>query len=261
MSVPRRTPNSHAPAGPVPDFLRHRYETSTHRVICLRSVPKTSGIGAVEALTPSTAGRAGLAQRALPRRAGRPLGPHRPRHLPTRRRVDRRLGSDRGRHAPPRRYDLPGLRTHAPRPDRRDPRRAGHRHPPLVEDTGQHRRDCVAPLRPGHILDRTRRDHDPGIGSDNRNLTHPSARSPIHSGSATKSVTNWRVTRCESGCAEAAKPPADRDRHPPTAGEVPGLTNIGDAGVSSGDTVSRRIQSSLVLLPRSAGPAHRRRST
>lgn len=123
MSVPRRTPNSHAPAGPVPDFLRHRYETSTHRVICLRSVPKTSGIGAVEALTPSTAGRAGLAQRALPRRAGRPLGPHRPRHLPTRRRVDRRLGSDRGRHAPPRRYDLPGLRTHAPRPDRRDPRR------------------------------------------------------------------------------------------------------------------------------------------
>lgn len=156
MSVPRRTPNSHAPAGPVPDFLRHRYETSTHRVICLRSVPKTSGIGAVEALTPSTAGRAGLAQRALPRRAGRPLGPHRPRHLPTRRRVDRRLGSDRGRHAPPRRYDLPGLRTHAPRPDRRDPRRAGHRHPPLVEDTGQHRRDCVAPLRPGHILDRTR---------------------------------------------------------------------------------------------------------
>lgn len=173
----------------------------------LRSVPKTSGIGAVEALTPSTAGRAGLAQRALPRRAGRPLGPHRPRHLPTRRRVDRRLGSDRGRHAPPRRYDLPGLRTHAPRPDRRDPRRAGHRHPPLVEDTGQHRRDCVAPLRPGHILDRTRRDHDPGIGSDNRNLTHPSARSPIHSGSATKSVTNWRVTRCESGCAEAANPP------------------------------------------------------
>lgn len=129
MSVPRRTPNSHAPAKPVPDFLRHRYETSTHRVICLRSVPKTSGIGAVEALTPSTAGRAGLAQRALPRRAGRPLGPHRPRHLPTRRRVDRRLGSDRGRHAPPRRYDLPGLRTHAPRPDRRDPRRAGHRHP------------------------------------------------------------------------------------------------------------------------------------
>lgn len=113
MSVPRRTPNSHAPAGPVPDFLRHRYETSAHRVICLRSVPKTSGIGAVEALTPSTAGRAGLAQRALPRRAGRPLGPHRPRHLPTRRRVDRRLGSDRGRHAPPRRYDLPGLRlTH-----------------------------------------------------------------------------------------------------------------------------------------------------
>lgn len=207
MSVPRRTPNSHAPAGPVPDFLRHRYETSTHRVICLRSVPKTSGIGAVEALTPSTAGWAGLAQRALPRRAGRPLGPHRPRHLPTRRRVDRRLGSDRGRHAPPRRYDLPGLRTHAPRPDRRDPRRAGHRHPPLVEDTGQHRRDCVAPLRPGHILDRTRRDHDPGIGSDNRNLTHPSARSPIHSGSATKSVTNWRVTRCESGCAEAANPP------------------------------------------------------
>lgn len=94
MSVPRRTPNSHAPAGPVPDFLRHRYETSTHRVICLRSVPKTSGIGAVEALTPSTAGRAGLAQRALPRRAGRPLGPHRPRHLPTRRRVDRRRGID-----------------------------------------------------------------------------------------------------------------------------------------------------------------------
>lgn len=45
------------------------------------------------------------------------------------------------------------------------------------------------------------------IGSDNRNLTHPSARSPIHSGSATKSVTNWRVTRCESGCAEAANPP------------------------------------------------------
>lgn len=37
----------------------------------------------MEALTPSTAGRAGLAQRALPRRAGRPLGPHRPRHLPT----------------------------------------------------------------------------------------------------------------------------------------------------------------------------------
>nr|WP_230871991.1 hypothetical protein [Mycobacterium canetti] len=58
-----------------------------------------------------------VAQRTLPRRAGGSLGPHRPRHLPTHRRVDRRLGSGRGRHAPPRRYDLPGFRTRAPRPD------------------------------------------------------------------------------------------------------------------------------------------------
>lgn len=36
----------------------------------------------MEALTPSTAGRAGLAQRALPRRAGRPLGIARGIYLP-----------------------------------------------------------------------------------------------------------------------------------------------------------------------------------
>src|ERR1700739_1254470 len=37
--------------------------------------------------------------------------------------------------------------------------------------------------------------------------------------------------------------PADQNRLPSTAGEVPGPAGIGDAGVSSGEAVFRRIQS------------------
>ncbi|MCW2731312.1 MAG: hypothetical protein JWR13_2128 [Mycobacterium sp.] len=42
--------------------------------------------------------------------------------------------------------------------------------PPGIEDTGEHGCDRVASIRPGHLRDRTRADHDPGIGSDDRDL-------------------------------------------------------------------------------------------
>jgi len=42
--------------------------------------------------------------------------------------------------------------------------------PPGVEDTGEHGCDRMASIRPGHIRDGARRDHDPGIGSDDRDL-------------------------------------------------------------------------------------------
>src|SRR6516164_4236374 len=187
------------------------------------------------------AGRS-VTQRALPRRVGGSVGPHRPRHPPARGGVGRRLGSARSRDAALRCDDLPDLRACPSRPDRRHSHRAGRRDPPRVEDTGEHRCDRVASIRPGHIRDRTRAVHDPGIESDDRYLLAravgrrrvPAARrGRIRTG--TRRVAGVAAPRRQTG-------PADRDRVPAAPGEVPSTAGIGDAGVSSGDAVFRRIQ-------------------
>jgi hypothetical protein len=163
----------------------------------------------MDALTPSTRGTGRpIAQCALPRRAGRSVGAHRPRHLPVRGGVGRRLGSDRGRHRATRCNDVSDLRARVSRPDRRDPRRAGGRDPP--GDRG-HRRarvrsrgiDSTGPPSRSDARRSRSRDRIRRSGS-----TLVSGRSPTPSGCAVNLDTNWRATRCESGCAEAENRPS-----------------------------------------------------
>jgi Transcriptional regulator, AbiEi antitoxin len=128
-------------------------------------------VALVNVLTPSTAGQAGLSRSALYRgaRAGRLDRIARGIYLPA-----EASGVD---------WDL--LEAATRRPDATICLISALAHydltdaipaaldvaiPRGVKDTGEHRCDRMASIRPGHIRTRTRREDDPGIEPDDRDL-------------------------------------------------------------------------------------------